>query len=566
MALARENVSIFLAACTKDPLNLHSHDTFRSVDLVESKDLAQVLQCLGAFSRAAHRIRPSAFPSQIGGKGSGGVVSPQGTGTPKAAGTSWGGRPRGESNTTNASSTYTYTRPTGSLSPSRTGDLPSSGRWSPTKSSSGSSWSKGSDKGVTPPPWNEFQYGSLRGANQGSLGVSFGAPRQITSASPLVPTLAEKEKVRKQKQEEEEHQRLEDQRAEEERIRAEEERARAEEERRWAEETARVRERERIKAEEENRKWKEQEQKWKLEEERRAREEKEAEARLEDERRRVRSKSDVRLQGQFLSQYQAESHASRDNGRDVENSRIQELERELELAREREREYEQERQARSSVRSGRAVDDQDRTVQKQAETAKARSRSRSRPRAPSRKNSGDNWRQDERDYLRKEWSSHHHNGEQDVPPPSKSPRPLPEPAPPVRVKTNHTGPSSRPLPDPANYVSPKEPARAFPPSQSRPDQYSSSNTDSQPFQPRTTYSKELGAFDSVGERDAEDQRRLASQSKPSAKPRAQMTIVERAMETERLRQQEWEANLQESQKKLLSTPSRGLVGPRPPPR
>jgi hypothetical protein len=45
-----------------------------------------------------------------------------------------------------------------------------------------------------------------------------------------------------------------------------------------------------------------------------------------------------------------------------------------------------------------------------------------------------------------------------------------------------------------------------------------------------------------------------------------MTIVERAMETERLRQQEWEANLQENQKKMLSTPSRGLVGPRPPPR
>ena len=487
-------------------------------------------------------------------------MSPQGTGPPKAAGASWGGRPRGESNTSNTSSTYTYTRPAGSVTPNKTGDLPTSGRWSPTKSTSGSSWSKGSDKGVTPPPWNEFQYGSLRGANQGSLGVSFGAPRQITSASPLVPTLAEKEKARKQKQEEEEALRREEQKAEEDRIRAEEERARAEEDRRWAEETARVRERERIKAEEENRKWEEQDRKWKLEEERREREEKEAEARLEDERRRVRSKSDVRLQGQFLSQYQAENNTSRDNDRNGESSRIQELERELELAREREREYEQERQARSSVRSGRPVDNQDRAVRKQAETTKARSRSRSRPRAPSRKNSEDNWRQDERDYLRKEWSSHHQNGEQDAPPPSKSPRPLPEPTAPVRVKTNHTGPSSRPLPDPASYVSHKEPPRTFEPGQGRTDRYLASNPAPQVEQPRTTYSYEIGGFDSAAEQDAEKQRRLASQTKTKAGGWAAMSLLEREMETERLRQQEWEQNLKENQTK------RGLVGPRPPPR
>jgi hypothetical protein len=413
---------------------------------------------------------------------------------------------------------------------------------------------------VTPPPWSEFQYGSLRGANQGSLGVSFGAPRQITSASPLVPSLAEKEKARKQKQEEEERLRREEQKAEEERIRAEEERARAEEDRKWDEQTARVRERERVRLEEEKRKWEEEDRRWNLEDKRREQEEKEAEARLEEERRRVRGKSDVRLQGQFLSQYQAESSASQDP-----DNRIKHLERELELAREREREYELERQSRSSARSGRPVEDRDRSARRQAESAKAQSRSRSRPRAPSRKASEDNWKQrDERDYLQQEWSTH--NREQDAPQPSKSPRPLPDPTHPVRVKTNHTGPSSRPLPDPANYVSPKEPPRTLQSGQNRPGQYASPDADTQSFQPRTTYSKELGAFDSVGERDAEEQRRLASQSKPSVKPRSQMTIVERAMETERLRQQEWEANLQENQKKMLSTPSRGLVGPRPPPR
>lgn len=562
--LARENVSLFLAACTDAPIRLHSHDTFVAVDLVESRDLAQVLQCLGAFSRAAHRLRPSSFPIQIGGKSRSGVVSPQGTGTPKAGGASWG-RPRGISNTSNTSSTYTYTRPANSVSPNRTEDFSNSGRWSPTKStpepaSSSSTWSKNSDKGVTPPPWSEFQYGSLRGANQGNLGVSFGAPRQITSASPHVPSLAEKEKARKQKQEEEERLKREEQKAEEERMRAEEERARAEEERRWAEETAKVREREMLKAEEEKRKWKEEERRWELEQKRREKEEQEAEARLEEERKRVRRKSDVLLQGQFLSQYQAENNISRDDSRESENDRIKELERELELAREREREYERERQARSNIRSRQAVEEQDRPARRHDETTKARSRSRSRPRAPVRKNSDDVWREDERDYLRKEWSAQQHNGQHDTPPPSKSPRPLPEPTAPVRVKTNHTGPSSRPLPDPANYVSPKEPPRIFQSGENRTDRYLASNPPPQQAKPRTTYSNEIGRFDSAAERDGENQRRLESQAKTKAAAWASMSLLEREKETERQRQQEWEQNLNENQTR------RGLVGPRPPPR
>ncbi|KIN03719.1 hypothetical protein OIDMADRAFT_143228 [Oidiodendron maius Zn] len=542
--LARENVSLFLAACNSDPINLHSHDTFLTIDLTESKDLAQVLQCLGAFSRAAHRLQPSSFPIQVGGKARGGVMSPQGTGTPKAGGVGLTGRPRGTSNTSNTSSTYTYSGAPDSVTLNMTVDLSSSGRWSPTKSTSG----------VTPPPWNEFQYGSLRGANQGNLGVSFGAPRQITSASPHVPSLAEKEKARRQKQEEEERLRREEQKVEEERVRAEEEIARVEEERKWAEEAAKTREREQLRIEEEKRMWEEEDRRWKLEEERREKEEREAEARLEEERRRVRGKSDARLQGQFLSQYQAE------NSREAENSRIKELERELELAREREREYERERQTRSNVRSYQTAEDQSVPVRRKEEAIKARSRSRSRPRAPSSKNSDDNWRQDEREYLRQQWSANQHNGDQGTSPPSKSPRPLPEPTPPVRVKTNHTGPSSRPLPDPANYISPKEPPRALQSVQNRTDRYLASNPAPQQSQPRTTYSNEIGAFDGVAERDAEDQRRLASQSKTKAGGWASMSLLEREMETERQRQQEWEQNLKENQTK------RGLVGPRPPPR
>jgi hypothetical protein len=59
-----ENISIFLRACQAPPLNLHQHDTFLTVDLFEQKDPAQVLQCLGAFSRAANAANPErASPS-----------------------------------------------------------------------------------------------------------------------------------------------------------------------------------------------------------------------------------------------------------------------------------------------------------------------------------------------------------------------------------------------------------------------------------------------------------------------------------------------------------------------
>ncbi|EQB46865.1 hypothetical protein CGLO_14053 [Colletotrichum gloeosporioides Cg-14] len=63
-----ENISHFLRACKQPPLNLQEHDVFLTVDLYEQKDPAQVLQCLGAFSRAAHTANPARFPTPIGGK------------------------------------------------------------------------------------------------------------------------------------------------------------------------------------------------------------------------------------------------------------------------------------------------------------------------------------------------------------------------------------------------------------------------------------------------------------------------------------------------------------------
>ncbi|TVY54151.1 Transgelin, partial [Lachnellula suecica] len=400
-----ENISLFLSACKKPPFNLQSHDMFLTVDLYESKDPAQVLQCLGAFSRAAHRISPSQFPNQIGGN-SRGVMSPQGTGTGAVGGGSYGNRGRGVSNASNTSSAYNSgARPATSLTPTRTGDS-NGGRWSPTKNSSTplspggvSSWSKKSDEGATSPAWNIAQYGYMGGASQGNLGVSFGGRRQITSAGPNVPSLAEKEKKRREKEAEEERLRAEAE--EEERRRrqesaAEEERAKIAEEERWAQESKKLRKREIQKAEEEKRKWEEEEQRWRLEEERRQKEEQEADARLQDERKRARGNSDARLRGQFLSQYQAENGEAKDSSG---SSRIKELERELELAREREREYERERQEKLNQRSRQVVQDHDLSTRVKEEPSKARARSRSRPRIPPRTTSDEEWRQNEREYL-----------------------------------------------------------------------------------------------------------------------------------------------------------------------
>lgn len=565
-----ENISHFLRACQNPPLNLQPHDVFLTVDLYESKDPAQVLQCLSAFSRVANQLEPSRIPSAIGPKSRSGFMSPQGTGTGAVGGGSFGNRGRGTSNASNTSSAYNpNSRAMGAMTPTRTGDS-NGGRWSPTKNGQGgalspggtSSWSKKADEGSTAPAWNIAQYGYMGGASQGNMGISFGGRRQITSAGPHVPSLAEKEKKRREKEAEEERQRQQQEEYEQQQRmerEAEEERARLAEEQRWAEETRKLREKELLQAQEEKRKWEEEERRWKLEEEARQNEEREAEARVEQERRRGRGNSDARLQGQFLSQYQAEKNLSRGDSGNSQSSRIQELE--VELARERERQYERERQERLKARgqARQMIEDHDLTVRMKDEgrnqtrsRSKSRARSRSRPAIPERKSSDEQWRSDERDYLRKQWQQQHPDAEA---PPSKSPRPLPEPAPPVRVKTNHTGPSSRPLPDPSAYTGPPKevystPGPALP---SRTDRYLSSNPAPRAATPKTTYASELGGFDSVSERDAEDRRRAQSQTKTKAGGWASKSLLEREMELERQRQQEWE----EGQKATAAAAARG---------
>lgn len=528
-----ENISHFLRACKAPPLNLQEHDMFLTVDLYESKDPAQVLQCLGAFSRAANITNPSAFPSAIGPRAG---LSPQRTGTPGLLSPSptSASRPRGMSNSSNASSAYS--RPP--LIASKTGGSVS-GRWSPNKSPTNgpkspsvSSWSSRAHEGVTSPAWNIAQYGYMGGASQGNLGVTFGGRRQITSAAPKVPSLADKQKMRKEKEAEEERMRKE----EEERARLEEEKAIQEEQRKWEEETRRKRDEEARRVAEEKRRWEEEERQWKLTEEKRRQEEEAAEKRLAQERSQARGRGDSRLQGQFLSQYKAEQPVSASPD---PNQRIRELEEQLERARQREAAYERER------------------LQPTSPVAKLRARSRSRPRpstgTPSRQ---DSWaRGDDSDGEGLRQSRGERQG-RPLPPPRQNSRPLPDPmaqaavTPPAmedltKVKTHSTGGSSRPLPDPRTYSSPP---RATPsPKMSRTDRFLASNPAPVQQQVSPVYSRELGA---TAERDAEDRRRAQAQQKTKAGGWASKSLLEREMEMERQRQREWE----EAQKETAKAP------------
>jgi hypothetical protein len=577
-----ENISLFLRACQAPPLNLQPHDVFLTVDLYEQKDPAQVVQCIGAFSRVANKIAPSKFPTAIGPSMRSGGVSPERT-AGKVGGGSYGNR--GVSGSSNASSAYSASATTiGGLTPSRTGNS-NSGRLSPTKDGrispvknggtplspgtpgSVSSWSRKQDEDSTSPAWSIHQYGYMGGADQGKMGVAFGARRQITTAAPHVPSMAEKEKRRR---EEEERLRIQAEEAEHKRRverEAEEERARIEEEQRWEEETRKLREKEAAKAAEEKRKWEDDERRWKMEEEARQREEKEAEERAQ---RAKRARSAERRANQ-------ESEGQR---------RIQELERELEMAREREQQYERERQERLRARDG--------------GRSKSRNRSRSRPREPPRKEDDEEWLQDERGSLRREWKKSqgtppvqpprplptHENAPPKPPRPQTEgapltpPRPQPEYTEPVRLKPNNTGPSARPLPDPAKYAA-ASPATTYstpaPTLPSRTDRYLSDNPAPKQETPKTTYSSEIGGFDSTAERDAEDRRRAASQTKTKAGGWASKSLLEREMEMERQRQKEWEeAQMAKSTGTGTSTvqstvtggsgaTGRRIGGPRPPP-
>ena len=516
------------------PVSMPPHDMFLTVDLYESKDPAQVLQCLSAFSRRANALQPSKFPTTIGAKSRGGVMSPQMTGNSQSGlGSPTGifppSRDRGTSNASEPSTTW---------NPLAKGSY-SSGRMSPTKSPTKqggpgsppggiSAWTKRDDEANTAPAWNIHQYGYMGGASQGNQGIAFGARRQITTAAPHVPSLAEKERKRKEEAAETERHRLQQEETEQQRrlkLEAEEERARQEEERRWEEETQRQRERERQEAEAEKRRWEEEQSRWKIEEDARIREEREMEAKLQSDRARKRGNSNAQLNGQFLSQYQADQGRRSRNvsgeGRVLspETQRIKDLERELELAKEREKQYESERQERR------------REQRPREDYKRSRSKSRSRPAPPPRPVQDDfDDRAAERDYLQNEW--------QNQQAPSKPPKPTPQDpanAGPVHVKKNNTGPSARPLPEPQSRPLPNP--TSYPSNTSRTDHYLASNPAPVATQPT---SHRPADYSTTTEVDLENERRKASQAKTKANGWASKSLLEREMERERERQREWE--------------------------
>ena len=523
-----ENISHFLRACETPPMNLPSHDRFLTVDLYDSKDPAQVLQCIAAFSRRANQLNPSNFPETLGAR-SKSTMSPQGTGSsgPRSPAytTTASSRPRGESDATADSPSLTF---------NPLNKAAYSGRASPTKNTLSrgglapggavSSWSTKGDEGKTAPAWNIHQYGYMGGASQGNQGVAFGARRQITSPAPKVPSLAEKEKRLKEEAdrkrlEAEEYERQ--QRAQRE---AEEQQARLEEERRWAEETQRAREQEvaeqrgleqqrlqeqeRVRREEQRRK----ELAYERDREREAQDQAEREARMAQARAQQRTNSDARLNGQFLRQY----HSDQDRSQvapppppptkpvvaqqTAENRRIAELERQLE-----------DMKMQQTQGVSRPVPA---PPSEEPEPPGPALPSRSQPAHTSHE---DDWGASERDFLKQQWNKNQDLNDQ---PPPKPPRPEP---------------SSRPLPDPMTYQS----------GTTRTDRYLASNA--APTAPNVS-SHRPQDYSTTTEVDLENQRRMQSQQRTKAGGWASKSLLEREMERERERQREWE----ESQKDTAS--------------
>lgn len=518
-----ENISHFLRACEIPPLSLPSHDRFLTVDLYDSKDPTQVLQCIAAFSRRANAINPAAFPTTLGAKSKGSSMSPQGTGSsgPRSPAytTTSTTRPRGTSNTTAESPSITF---------NPLNKAAYSGRISPTKNilsrgglASGgpvSTWSNKNDEGKTAPAWNIHQYGYMGGASQGNQGVAFGARRQITSPAPSVPSIAEKEKRLKEEAERKRLEAEEDERQQKARRVAEEEQARLEEEHRWAEETRRLREQEaaeqraheqqrlqeaeRARVEEQRR----HERAYQRDREREAAEQTEREALMAQERSRQRTTSDARLNGQFLSQYQADQSRTTAAStpanplvqqQTAESKRIADLERQLEEMKAQQRQATRPAPAEPEIAPEPAA-----------------------PALPARPQAGqasheDDWATSERDYLQKEWQKSQQL-EDRLPP--KPPRPEPTT-------------SSRPLPDPATYT----------PGTNRTDRYLA--TYAAPTA-ATVPSHRPKDYSTTTEVDLENQRRMQSQQRTKAGGWASKSLLEREMERERERQREWE----ESQK------------------
>lgn len=478
-----ENISHFLRACQSPPLNLQTHDLFQTVDLYEAKDPAQVLQCISAFSRRAHAVQPTVFTRSLGGK-SKGVMSPQNTGGNVGGGGSYS-QVRGFSGA-GTSGPATPNRPiAGSASPTRSPEprilTPVNGGLAASPTGGVSSWSKRTDEAATTPAWNIHQYGYMGGASQGNQGISFGGRRQITTPAPKVPTLAEKERRRREADAESERQRVLAEEAERKRQgdhEAEQRRNYEAEERRRQQ--AKLREaQDEAHAADERRKIEEAETRQKEQDDSQLRradnfsastnEDFDTVSGNETERRSVGL--DARLRGQFLSQYQAEQRklpptpGPQGIPLTAERRRIQELEQELERARQVEKAKQVENVSgydrpqhgfsrnESQARSSSSHDDSPHSFRHESHK-RSSSKPRPLPRVPPNSNhdSDEPWPAAERDYLHHEWAAHQ-NAQST--PDNEFP------------SSRMTSKPSRPLPIPQTYT-PLLPARPLPVPQASP--------------------------------------------------------------------------------------------------
>ncbi|KAJ9657996.1 calponin [Neophaeococcomyces mojaviensis] len=514
-----ENISHFLKACELPPLSLPSHDRFLTVDLYDGKDPAQVLQCITAFSRKANAVNPGAFPTVIGVKSKGGAMSPDTTGSGAGVGsspytpkiTSYTSNTSPARDTSPATTFNSLNRGTyaGSIGPSKVGSLSKGGL---ATGGPVSSWSSKADENKTAPAWNIHQYGYMGGASQGNQGVAFGARRQIVSAAPRVPSLAEKEKNLREKLEREKKELEEDEERRRAQTEADEAMAQEEEERKWQEETTRLRQEEQAAI---------QQQQIVNEQ---ARRNQEAEDRIASSRNRQRTTSDARLNGQFLSQYQASQKSQPpmpvaaptataepiQPQPSAEARRIADLERQLAEMKAAAAERERLEQSQTEVQS---ISSTNSTPQK--------------PALPSRTTASnvatsheDDWATSEREHLQKAWQDYQRE-DQNIPHAPSAPHrsALAEPA------TS----SSRPLPDPATYQ----------PNTSRTSRFLSSNPAPEAAKP-ASHTPSEAAHSTTAEVDTENARREASQRATRAGGWASKSLLEREMERERERQREWE--------------------------
>jgi transgelin len=392
-----------------------------------------------------------------------------------------------------------------------------------------STWKDSTDENNTAPAWNIHQYGYMGGASQGNLGVVYGARRQITSQGPEVPSLAEKEKrlrekIEQEKRDAEERQRREqaERDAENERARQDEERAKLEEERRWAEETRRMREREeqdRI-IEEDDRRRKQDaidraeraEQQRRLDQEAAAT--REREQRLTGDRTQQRATADFRLNGQFLSQYQADQ--SRAPTRPLEQQKTSEAQRIADLER-------QLAELRASQADPPAAKD---TLHQPSLPPRNPSPSLP-PRQQQQTSHEDDWTSSERDFLKSQHQKYTNDPTGDAYPTTTSP---------PTTTSQQQPPQPRPLPDPSTYSTSHT-------GTNRTDRFLSSNPAPTPPQPTVSRTQD---YSSTHEIDSETTRRLHSQTKTRAGGWASKSLLEKEMERERERQREWEESQKET--------------------